>query len=201
MLDVTHTTTALLNGLNADDGDAAWALLDGRYRPIITGLAHRLGLSDQDAQDVSQETMLRVLSEYRDGRYDRNRGRMRSWILAIARTKIADAHRKRGVRKEYRGESALVTMPTEAELEDLWSTERRQVILREALRELQSRSKMADRTIRAFEMIVFHRRSVTDIASELEMTENDVYLAKSRVTAKLRDAVQTLEAAFDEDGL
>ncbi|MCP4757850.1 MAG: RNA polymerase sigma factor [Planctomycetes bacterium] len=201
MLDVTHTTTALLNGLNADDGDAAWELLDRRYRPIITGLARRLGLSDQDAQDVSQETMLRVLSEYRSGKYDRDRGRMRSWILAIARTKIADMHRKRGVRKEYRGESALVTMPTEAELDDLWSNERRQVILREALIELQSTSKMADRTIRAFEMLVFHHRPVTDIAAELNMTENDIYLAKSRVAAKLRDTVQTLEAAFDEDGL
>ena len=110
-------------------------------------------------------------------------------------------HRKRGVRKEYRGESALVTMPTEAELDDLWSNERRQVILREALIELQSTSKMADRTIRAFEMLVFHHRPVTDIAAELNMTENDIYLAKSRVAAKLRDTVQTLEAAFDEDGL
>ena len=92
-------------------------------------------------------------------------------------------------------------MPTDAELDDLWSTERRHVILREALRDLQSKSKMADRTILAFEMLVFHRRAVADIAAELEMTENDVYLAKSRVAAKLRDTVQALEAAFDEDGL
>ncbi len=200
MLDVTHTTTALLHGLHADDGDAAWEVLDRRYRPIIIGMARRLGLSDQDAADVAQETMLRVISEYRDGRYDRDRGRMRSWILAIARTKIADTYRKRGVRKEARGESALIAVPTDAELEDVWTSERRHVILREALADLQATSKTADKTILAFEMLVFHRKNASDVAAELDMSENDVYLAKSRVAKRLKETVQRLEALYDEDG-
>jgi RNA polymerase sigma-70 factor (ECF subfamily) len=199
MLDVTHTTTALLKGLNADDGDAAWEVLDSRYRPIVIGLSRRLGLNDQDSQDVAQETMLRVLDEYRQGKYDRERGRMRSWILAIARTKIVDVHRKRGVRKEARGESALVTLPTDGELDDVWMSERRHVILREALAALQASSKTADRTVRAFEMLVFHRRSVGDVAGELDMSENDVYLAKSRVAKRLKETVQQLESLYEED--
>ncbi len=200
MLDVTHTTTALLHGLHADDSDAAWEVLDRRYRPIIIGMAVRLGLTEQDASDVAQETMLRVIAEYRDGRYDRDRGRMRSWILAIARTKIADTHRKRGVRKEARGESALITVPTEGELEDIWTSERRHVILREALADLQAKSKTADKTILAFEMLVFHRKRAPEVAAELSMTENDVYLAKSRVAKRLKETVQQLESLYDEDG-
>ncbi|MDP7028768.1 MAG: sigma-70 family RNA polymerase sigma factor [Phycisphaerales bacterium] len=200
MLDVTHTTTALLHGLHADDGDAAWEVLDRRYRPIIIGMARRLGLAEQDAFDVAQDTMLRVISEYRDGRYDRDRGRMRSWILAIARTRIADTHRKRGVRKEARGESALITMPTDGEWADLWASERRHVILREALADLQAKSQTADKTIRAFEMLVFHRREVAEVAAELDMTENDVYLAKSRIAKRLKETVQQLEALYEEDG-
>jgi len=199
MLDVTHTTTALLQGLHSDGGNAAWEVLDRRYRPIVTGLARRLGLSEQDAMDVAQDTMVRVLAEYRDGRYDRSRGRMRSWLLSIARTKIADVYRKRAVRREARGESAMVTIPNEQELEDIWSTERRLVVLREALAELQATSKTADRSIRAFEMLIFHRRSVGDVASALDMSENDVYLAKSRVARKLRDTVKQLESCYEED--
>jgi RNA polymerase sigma-70 factor (ECF subfamily) len=199
MLDVTHTTTALLQGLHDDDGNAAWEVLDRRYRPIVTGLARKLGLSDQDAMDVAQDTMIRVLAEYRDGRYDRERGRMRSWLLTIARTKIADVYRKKAVRREARGESAMVTIPKDQELEDIWSTERRFVVLREALAELQANSKTSDRSIRAFEMLVFHRRSVGDVAGELDMSENDVYLAKSRVAKKLKDTVQQLESLYEED--
>jgi RNA polymerase sigma-70 factor (ECF subfamily) len=199
MLDVTHTTTALLQGLHEEGGNAAWAVLDRRYRPIVTGLARRLGLSDQDAMDVAQDTMIRVLAEYRDGRYDRERGRMRSWLLSIARTRIADVHRKRAVRREARGESAMVSIPKEQELKDIWSTERRFVVLREALADLQATSKTSDRSILAFEMLVFHRRSVSDVADELDMSENDVYLAKSRIARKLKDTVQQLESLYEED--
>jgi len=199
MLNVTQTTTALLQGLHETDNTIAWEVLDSRYRPIVIGLARRLGLSAQDADDVAQETMLRVLDEYRQGRYDRERGRMRSWLLTIARTKIADVHRKRGVRKEARGESAMITCPDDAELEDLWLSERRRVILREALADLQSHSKTADKTIIAFEKLVFHRQSVSDVADELEMSENDVYLAKSRTTKRLKKTVEHLESLYDED--
>ena len=199
MLNVTQTTTALLQGLHETDNTVAWEVLDSRYRPIVIGLARRLGLSAQDADDVAQETMLRVLDEYRQGRYDRERGRMRSWLLTIARTKIADVHRKRGVRKEARGESAMITCPDDAELEDLWLSERRRVILREALADLQSHSKTADKTIIAFEKLVFHRQSVSDVADELEMSENDVYLAKSRTTKRLKKTVEHLESLYDED--
>lgn len=199
MLDVTHTTTALLQGLHEEGGHAAWEVLDRRYRPIVTGLARRLGLSDQDAMDVAQDTMIRVLAEYRDGRYDRERGRMRSWLLSIARTRIADVHRKRAVRREARGESAMVSIPKEQELKDIWSTERRFVVLREALADLEATSKTSDRSIRAFEMLVFHRRSVSDVAGELDMSENDVYLAKSRIARRLKETVHQLESLYEED--
>jgi RNA polymerase sigma-70 factor (ECF subfamily) len=144
--------------------------------------------------------MIRVLDEYRDGRYDRERGRMRSWLMSIARTKIADVYRKRAVRREARGESAMVTIPKDQELEDIWATERRFVVLREALADLQANSKTSDRSIQAFEMLVFHRRAVSDVAKELDMSENDVYLAKSRVAKKLKETVQQLESLYAEDG-
>jgi RNA polymerase sigma-70 factor (ECF subfamily) len=199
MLDVTHTTTALLEGLHDDGGNAAWEVLDRRYRPIVIGLARRLGLPEQDALDVAQDTMIRVLDEYRDGRYDRERGRMRSWLLSIARTKIANVYRKRAVRREARGESAMVAIPNDQELEDIWATERRSVVLREALADLQATSKTSDQSIRAFEMLVFHRQGVSDVAKKLDMSENDVYLAKSRVAKKLKETVQKLESLYDED--
>ncbi|MCH2142839.1 MAG: sigma-70 family RNA polymerase sigma factor [Phycisphaerales bacterium] len=200
MLDVTRTTTMLLEGLGQPDDDAAWTTVDRRYRPIVTGMARRLGLTDADAADVAQETMVRVLGEYRDGRYDRERGRLRTWILAIARTKIADIHRKRGVRKEARGESAILTTPTEAEMEDLWATERRMVILRAALADLQATSNLSARSIQAFEMLVFHKRTVEETSEALDMSANDVYLARSRITKKLREVVEQLESVYDEDG-
>ena len=86
----THTTTALLAALHDLSDQPAWREFEGRYAPIISGVARRMGLSESDSQDVMQETMLQFIRDYRAGKYDRTRGRLRSWIIGIARHRIAD---------------------------------------------------------------------------------------------------------------
>ena len=53
MIDLTRTTSALLNSLRDPANGAAWGELDGRYRPILFNLARRAGLSDADAADAA----------------------------------------------------------------------------------------------------------------------------------------------------
>ena len=84
MGDWNTTTTALLRGLkNAEDAEA-WAELEARVRPIVFALARRMGLDGNAAADVAQETLVTFLCLYRDGRYERERGRLGSWIVGIA---------------------------------------------------------------------------------------------------------------------
>ncbi|MDY7109118.1 MAG: sigma-70 family RNA polymerase sigma factor [Planctomycetota bacterium] len=195
----TRTTTGLLEGLFDPAAEAVWQEFDRRYRPIIVGLARKLGLPDQDAADVAQETLARFVKAYRAGEYDRTRGRLRSWIIGIARYRIADALRTRAERRGWRGDSLIGSVPEPAELDGLWDVERRQAILRQAVDELRDDSRMSGKTIRAFEMLTFHRRTPAAVAEELGMTLNDVYQAKNRVAGRLREIAARLEALYDED--
>jgi RNA polymerase sigma factor (sigma-70 family) len=199
MIDTTRTTTVLLEGLHDPGNQAAWSEFDARYRPILTAFARRLGLSDDDAADAAQETLLQFLKEYREGRYDRERGRLRSWLLGIARTRVAGQHRARSQRREARGESAIVNLEDDATISRIWESERRRVILREALTELRVATRTSDRTIRAFELHVLQQMPVAAVALELSITDHDVYQAKSRVASRLRDIVDRLDQVFDED--
>lgn len=196
--DLSITTSALLEGLCGPNNEAAWAGLDNRYRPILIATARRFGLSDADAHDVAQETMVRVLQGCREGKYDREKGRLRTWILTIARHRIVDLHRKRDIRKEARGVSAVVELPEEEAIEACWSAEERAAILREALDALRSDSNLAAETIEAFELQVLHRRGPHQVAEQLACSINDVYLAKSRVTRKLKDMVSRIEASWND---
>ena len=54
-----------------------------RYQSALFAYLGRLGLSQASAQDVAQETFLRVWSA-RD-RFDDNRGRWSTWLFSIAR--------------------------------------------------------------------------------------------------------------------
>ena len=199
MAEASRTTTALLNNLHDEDNDAAWREFDDRYRPILLGFSRRLGLPDADAVDVAQETMIQFIKEYREGKYDRERGRLRSWLLGIARFRVAGIYRKRATSRISRGESAIADLPRDEEIEAAWDTERRMTILRKALAQLQATTRIADKTVRAFEMVALQQLPTAQVASELDMNENDIYLAKSRVASKLREIVAGLESIYDED--
>ena len=192
------TTMALLDGLLEPGNEAVWREFDARYRPIVFAFARKLGLDESDAADVAQEAMLRFVQEYRAGKYDRERGRLRSWIIGIVKYRVADVQRSKAKRREYRGESAFVGLPEDDQLAELWEAERRRMLLRQALAELREQTKTNEKTIRAFELYAIHEQPVADVACELGLTTHDVYVAKSNVAARLREILTRLEQVFDD---
>ena len=95
----------------------------------------------------------------------------------------------------------MVELPRDDEFEAAWDTERRMTILRKALAQLQATTRVAVKTVRALEMVALQQMPPAQVASELEMNENDVYLAKSRVASRLREIVAGLESIYDEDAV
>ncbi len=197
MLIKSKTTTALLEGLLESHNDELWAEFDLRYRPVLLGLARRFGLTLADAEDVAQEALVRFVRHYRAGKYDRQRGRLRSWLVGIARNCILDALRARTARRERRGQSAIVELPGSDELEQLWDEQCRQAIVRRALRELREQTRSDPRTVEAFERVVFGQQKPAEVAEQLGMSLDSVYAAKSRCTKHLRTIVAQLNEAYE----
>ncbi|MEC9373511.1 MAG: sigma-70 family RNA polymerase sigma factor [Planctomycetota bacterium] len=199
MYDATRTTTALLNDLQDPANAEVWSFFDARYRPILIAFARRLGASEEDAADVAQETLTKFVEEYRNGAYDRSRGRLRTWLISIARPRIAQIYRRRDVRREQQGVTAAVDLADDAALTRIWDEQRRRAILKEAMRRLREQTRTSDATIEAFELLVLHQRSPAQVAELLNISTHDVYLAKSRVAQRLRDIVAEIEHAWDAE--
>lgn len=198
MVDPSRTTTVLLEGLRHPSDAQAWETFDNRYRPIVIGFAVRMGLPDADAADVAQETMAQFVQEFRAGRYDRTRGRLRTWLIAMARSKIAMLRRQRARRGDWRGDSALIDLANSRGLIEIWETQRREHILRTALGELRESTRLEERTIHAFELLVVRDMPAAAVARQLGVTTHDVYQAKSRVAQRLREILTSLESCFDD---
>jgi len=202
-MDVTRTTTLLLEGLHAGS-DSAWTEFDRRYRPILMGFLRAMGAVDNDAADAAQETLLQFVKEYREGRYDRGRGRLRNWMISMARSQLALGRRRASARREVGADPESLQehaadLRWDPEWDRLWDEERRRAILREAFSRLCAESQTGEKAIQAFELLVFRAVPAAAVARELDMTINDVYQAKSRVTSRLRGHLEALEDAFDED--
>lgn len=194
----TRTTTRLLDALREPANEPAWTHIDARYRPVVAGLARRLGLSGADADEVAQHTLAEFVRAYREGRYDRGKGRLSSWILGIARH--ATLHALRDARRARTpGADALADVPDEHALRSIWADERDRAILARAMGMLRDESSLDDRTLLAFDLVALRAVPAAEAAAQCSMSVEQVYVAKSRVVRRLRELVEELTGAFEED--
>lgn len=194
----TRTTTRLLDALRDHANEPAWSHINARFRPVIAGLARRLGLGEADADEVAQQSLAEFVSAYRSGRYDRSRGRLSSWILGIAHHTTLRALRA-GRREAAIGRTALAEIADEHALRSIWNDVRDRAILARAFAILRDESEVDDRTLLAFELFALRGVPAAEAADRAGMTPDQVYVAKSRVTARLRSLVRQLTDAFEED--
>ena len=197
----TQTTTALLDALRDFRNEPAWAQIEFRYRRVIAGLARRLGAGETDALDISQQTLAEFVRAYKDGRYDRTKGRLSSWILGIAHNTTL-----RVLRNQRRGGrvSDFETSEASGEVHDphlrsIWDDERDREILDKAMTLLRDEASLDDRTLLAFELVALRSVPTAEAASQCGMTVEQIYVAKSRVTKHLRMLVAQLTEAFEQD--
>jgi RNA polymerase sigma-70 factor (ECF subfamily) len=186
---ITRTTTELLAGLGDVSNTTAWHLFNRRYRPIVVNYAKRCGLQEADAEDVTQETMAEFLRAYRSGHYNRERGsRLRDWLKGIAVNRVREFRRRRAKSKERQIPASdsqtdfLLRLPDKEQL-SLWDQEWTTHILSECLRAV--RAEFDAKTLRAFKLYAIRQRSADDVAKELGMTRNAVYIAKNRVLDRM----------------
>lgn len=193
---LTHTTTQLLDDLHDQGNRAAWAEFDRRYRPILVAFLRRMGLNENDAGDVAQETLTCFVQDYRLNKYDRQQGRLRSWLIGIARCRLADLQRLKRRRREQRGESAIEGLPGEVEADSIWDAEEKRFIFEQAVAELRRTARFNVRTIEAFDRVVLKHEPVETVSSQMDLTPQEIYNAKNRVVERLREIVKQYEMSF-----
>ncbi|MCG6158262.1 RNA polymerase sigma factor [Rubinisphaera margarita] len=183
--DETFTTSLSMLGDLAEGSESAWSRFERRYRAWLMTHCQRSGLSEADADDVTQEVMFKIFQAIGD--FDRQRnGSFRKWMLIVTRSRIADLFRKsKRNREEPCSESFVENAAAAANLEDqidepsveaLEEFERKMALLR---------SQFSDRDIEILIEYLGKDRLADDIAAEHGVSANAVYLVKSRVVKRI----------------
>jgi RNA polymerase sigma-70 factor (ECF subfamily) len=186
-----HTTSpTLLNRLHRPGDATAWQRLVELYTPLLFGWCHRQGVSAQDAADLVQEVFVALLQTLPTFQYDRS-GSFRRWLRTLLLNKLCD-HKRRAARANR----ALAQLPGAEEAPDIAEVfseeEYRLQLARRALELMQAR--FAEATWKACWQTVVEGRSPADVAGELGISENSVYVARCRVLRRLR---QDLDGLID----
>jgi RNA polymerase sigma-70 factor (ECF subfamily) len=195
----TITTTALLDSLMQEIDGPVWSEFDSRFRPIIRGVALRLGLSQEDASDVAQETLAAFVRDYRLGRYERGKGRLRTWVMAIARNRAIDLLRAQGRRRVSAGDSVLGQVPDQDAVDAAWVEEERRAVYSAALEQLRGSARISGSNLRAFELVALRGLTPEAVAAECGISVEQVYLAKLRMAERLKKIVSEITTAYEQD--
>lgn len=86
-----------------------------------------------------------------------------------------------------------------AHLESVWDEEQSRHIATQAWTLIATTTRLDERTLRAFELVHLRGMSTSVVAATCGMSEDEVYVAKSRVARKLHQMEAQLREAYDAD--
>jgi RNA polymerase sigma-70 factor (ECF subfamily) len=195
------TRRSLVLRLRNPGDEAAWAEFVDIYEPLVYRLARNKGLQDADAQDLCQEVFRAVASAIERWDPDPAKGRFRAWLFRIAHNLLVNFLASQ--RRHPRGSgSTSVQEMLEAQPSDDGQAEAefRAEFQRRAFRWAAERVKheFTDSTWQAFWRTGVENQPIAVVAKELGLSTGAVYIARSRVLARLRHQVEHLT---DDTGL
>lgn len=199
--DSLPTRSTLLERLRNLDDQASWRVFFETYWKLIYNVARKAGLSDQEAEDVVQETVISVVKKIAGFRYDPAKGSFKNWLLLITRRRINDQFRRvyRGLRAAQAGETPLAiesvadpSLAPDEVSEVLWEQEWRKHLLETAL--VRARQQTNPKHYQAFDYCVFQNIPPAEVGRMLGLNIAQVYLAKHRIGVTLRRIMATVEA-------
>jgi len=195
MDDSQATRPSLLLRIRDPKDTQAWSQFVDVYSPLLFGLFRRRGLQEADAADVTQEvfrTVARSIKRFKGGS---GRASFRSWLIAVARSRLSDFLASRSRQVSGSGDTEVLDMlaqlPSDNDEERIFEQEYRERSLQWAAE--QVRGHFEDSTWQAFWQTNVEGKATQEVAAALGMSVGAVYIARSRVLARIKSQIQQLE--------
>ena len=208
--DPIPTRHSLLNRLKDWGDQTSWQDFFDTYWQLIYNVAVKAGLSDTEAQEVVQETVIAVARKIGEFKADPAHGSFSAWLMQLTRWRIADQWRKRGevgqasrlsgaggtpaLRCDDTGSTGPIERvpdPASLALDAVWQAEWEAHLMAAAIERVKQ--QVSPRQFQMFDLHVRQNLSVQETARMLQASVASVYMAKHRVARLVKKEVRKLE--------
>jgi RNA polymerase sigma-70 factor (ECF subfamily) len=190
------TRISLILRLPRSADAAAWREFVELYEPLVLRFARRRGLQEADAQDLVQRVFTSVAGAVDRWQPDAARGKFRAWLFRIARNHLINQATLRRRERPVGGSTQLRRLQSEIDERSFEAgdveVEYRRAVFESAAARVKRLVQPA--TWSAFWETMVVGRSCESVAEDLKMSVGAIYVARSRVVARLRAVVEELEA-------
>ncbi|OAI55011.1 hypothetical protein AYO44_13740 [Planctomycetaceae bacterium SCGC AG-212-F19] len=178
-----ETPGSLLERLKQPNEQQAWTRFVQLYTPLLYDWARRVGVQEPDAADLVQDVFTVLVRKLPEFHYDQSKS-FRGWLRTVLLNRWRDRATKRPVLVTMAPDNLLASLPAPEVAADFEEREYRNYLVERSLQLLQA--EFPDLTWKAFSLYVLNGQAATEVASQLQVSVNVVYLAKSRVLGRLR---------------
>jgi len=194
------TRQSLLSRLKDWNDQKSWQVFFETYWKLIYRTAVKAGLTEPEAQDVVQETVISVCRSMPGFQYDPAKGSFSSWLLRVTAWRITDQVRKRDPAVQLEEPES----PTETEtstteqvpdpagvgLETMWNEEWERNLMEAATQRV--RLKVDPRHYQIFDCYVIKAWPVAQVIETFRISRGRLYLIKHRISRLIRHEIEQL---------
>jgi RNA polymerase sigma factor (sigma-70 family) len=194
------TSPTLLGRLGRVPADqAAWGEFAERYGRKIYGWCRHWQLQEADAEDVTQQVLLKLAHKMRTFTYDPTKS-FRAWLKTVThhawRDFVEGRDRPGAGSGDTRIQEALQTVQAREGLVSELDEEFTRDLLEEAMARV--RLRVQPHTWQAFHLLAIEGRSGAEAAEQLGMKVATVFVARSKVQKMIQEEVRKLEGRDQE---
>jgi len=201
------TRQSLLSRLKNSEDQASWQVFFDTYWRLIHSVAMKSGLTDAEAQDAVQETVIAVAKNIKEFQYNPKKCAFKSWLMLITRQRIIWQLRKRQAlpdggwtrpttvpSADDRERTATIDNipdPSSLSLDAFWEADWEKNLMSAALE--QVKRQVSGKQFQIFDLYSLEQWPAKKVANTLGVSVGRVYLAKHRIGRLLKKEIKRLE--------
>ena len=201
MNDRPKTRVSLILRLSQPADAEAWEEFCDIYLPVIFRIAKARVLQGADSHDTSHYVLVRVARSVKNWSPDAERGSFGAWLGTIARNLLIDFLRSPQNHYQTANRSDIGRLidnvddhqRRDDDCEDLIDAQLQRQMFVWAAGKVES--SVQPSTWQAFWRTAVENEPVDSVACDLEMTVGAVYVARSRVIARIRKTIESAAAS------
>jgi RNA polymerase sigma-70 factor (ECF subfamily) len=189
-LKVVPTSPSLLDRLHRNADQQAWDRLAAVYSPLIRGWLRKHDIRQDDADDLVQEVLVVVVRRFPEFRHNTRTGAFRAWLRTITLNVCRDFWKANRIRPTAPGGTDFGGYLDQLADDDnplarQWDRDHDVFVTKRLLEIIRPQFEPASWD--AFRRVAIDGQPAAEVARELGLTVNAVFIAKSRILAKLRE--------------